>query len=298
MSFDSVDVPIADVVSRFTDPTDRAQIELLLKAADQGDGGEDGRTSETEAGDFLERNPALVASAPHPALPEAMAFLRSVGPPPERRPQARAYQHVRADLARITRELEPLQTTGNVGPTPAQDKAIKKLSGELGHAVSMARELAKQPQFATIAGYANAAIIRVASYRSTGMFTDSAFATPPQVKPSKEAAIACARLELAAVNDVARQLGEASAAFTVMPGMSPPQATELVADLHDIRFSLEALQAKDGSTPREVAAINAEFNQTLRLVAGTTYNTRTPNTSVKVGKFAEADLPQPLVVAP
>jgi hypothetical protein len=286
VGFNSVEIAIVDAISRLPDPGDRLEAQAFLEAADRSLGA-DGKTSEIEARDYLERISHPFPMFPRPAVQRALDLLGSVTPSAELSANARTFQQLRSTLARVTHELEEFEITRDPGPTAAQSRKIAELEVELGRAVRAAGELAKDPQFATIAGYANAATIRATSYRAYGIFSSTAFTVPRLLEPSPEALLACTRLELAAVRDAAAHIS--TTAYTVNQG-PPVQVKDLVDTLHGIRSNIAVLQTQPGANARVLEALNGDFNATLRLAATTTYNLRIKN-AYAVGKVSDEDLP-------
>ncbi len=287
MSFNSVEIPISDVVSRIADPVERSEVEELLLAADARVGGADGKTSEIEARDYLDRDATLLVTHTRPAQ-RALQILGTVAPAPEVTGKGRTFLAMRTALARVTRELRDLQSRDGF-PTAGQQIRIKSLEGELRDTVYAASELAKDPQFASIVGHANAATIRVGALRAWGVFVDDVFATPALLDASPQAALVCARLELAAVRAAADHIS--ATAYSVVSG-PPCQVENLVDTLRGIRGNIEQLQR--GGASRELDELVGDFNATLRQLGDTTYSQRIRTSFVTREQVRDVELPEPL----
>ncbi len=289
MRFNSTEISFAEAIARLS-PADRAALGSFLDDADQGPGGADGLTSFAETQDHLDRNPEMHQTV---AAVRVMDILAAVTPAPDLSPQGRTFLHIRSALARITHRLRHLETMRDSSPTRAEADAIAKLESELADTVRAASELARDPQFASIAGHANAAIIRISAFRAYGIFADETFRTPPLIATSASSAIACARIELAALRAATEHLRDNT--YRVMRA-PPPQVPALVDNLWTIRERLELVQPQSDSARRELASAVGDFNNTRRLVATTVYSQRDARAAIDTRKVSEADLPAAFVV--
>ncbi len=291
MGFNSAEISISDLVARVPERELQRRVGELLTEADERLGGNDGLTSESEARDYFEVNAPWIPIQDEEPSQRALELLAAVAPPTEITASGRGFLELRSAFMRITHELRALQRFPDTMPTNAQLAAITKLEGELHRRVESARGLAQAPQFASIAGYANAAIIRLAAVRTWGVFEDGSLRIPHLVEPAREGAVVCARLELAGVRAALNHMRFTE--YTVNRG-PPAHVARLVETLSGIRDTIAQLQAERGASSRELAQLLEDFNTTLRATAESTYKQRIRGTAVSTIKVGELELPQPL----